>query len=48
MVRYYRKFFRDRYPLALLWLVVSGVWLRFAALAAVALCRQGLNRVIGR
>jgi GT2 family glycosyltransferase len=48
MVRYYRKFFRDQYPAALLWLVVSGVWLRFAALAAVALCRQGLNRVFGR
>ncbi len=34
MIRFYRKFFRDRYPGVLMWLVVAGVWLRFSALAA--------------
>jgi GT2 family glycosyltransferase len=39
MLRFYRKFFRDRYPLPLIWLVYVGVWLRFAAGAARALLR---------
>lgn len=29
MMRFYRKFFRDRYPTPLMFLVASGVWLRF-------------------
>jgi GT2 family glycosyltransferase len=40
MIRYYRKFFRDQYPLPLLWLVVLGVWLRFGVLSGLALVRQ--------
>jgi hypothetical protein len=48
MVRYYGKFLRDSYPRPLSWLVVAGVWLRFAALAAVALVRQGVGRALGR
>ena len=48
MVRYYRKFLRDRYPLPLLWLVVAGVWLRFAVLATSVLLQRGLSRVFGR
>jgi GT2 family glycosyltransferase len=48
MLRYYRKFLRDRYPRPLFWLVVLGVWLRFGALAAVAGVRRGVARVIGR
>jgi GT2 family glycosyltransferase len=40
MVRFYRKFFRDRYPLPLYWLVVLGVWLRFAFLASWAVVRR--------
>jgi GT2 family glycosyltransferase len=48
MVRYYRKFFRDRYPRPLLWLVSLGVWLRFGALATWALAQRGLGRVLGR
>jgi GT2 family glycosyltransferase len=40
MIRYYRKFFRQEYPLPLLWLVFAGVWLRFSALAAMALVRR--------
>jgi len=35
MMRFYRKFFRHQYPGAMMWLVTSGVWLRFAALFAV-------------
>ncbi len=30
MIRFYRKFFRHQYPGVLMWLVVTGVWLRFA------------------
>jgi len=30
MVRFYRKFFRHQYPGMFMWLVISGVWLRFA------------------
>lgn len=41
MVRYYRKFFRCRYPGALMWLVASGVWLRFIAVAI----RHAIHRV---
>jgi hypothetical protein len=48
MVRYFRKFFRDQYPRPLLWLVVAGVWLRFAVLAAAALVREGIRRALDR
>ena len=33
MIRFYRKFFRNQYPGALMWLVAVGVWSRFAVLA---------------
>ena len=48
MVRYYRKFFREEYPLPLCGLVVAGVWLRFAVLATTTATMQGLSRVFGR
>jgi GT2 family glycosyltransferase len=44
MVRFYRKFFGDQYPLPFMWLVFLGVWLRFAALASWALFRRALPR----
>lgn len=44
MIRYYRKFFRERYPAPLMALVVTGVWLRFAAVAAAGLLRRGPAR----
>ncbi len=47
MVRFYRKFFRRAYPLPLMWLVFAGVWLRFLALAPLALAR-GAAGVRGR
>jgi hypothetical protein len=40
MIRFYRKFFRHQYPAALMWLVMAGVWLRFAALALRAAVRR--------
>ena len=48
MVRFYRKFFRDEYPRPFFWLVLTGVWLRFAALATVALLKRGVGGVLGR
>lgn len=33
MLRFFNKFFRRRYPALLWWLVVMGVWLRFALVA---------------
>lgn len=35
MMRFYRLFFRKQYPLPVWWLVVLGIWLRFAAVALV-------------
>lgn len=43
MMRFYRKFFRHQYPIALLWLVAVGVWLRFSILAFYHLVRQGIG-----
>lgn len=40
MLRYYRKFFRDRYSAVMWGAVVVGVWLRFALVAA----RHGIRR----
>jgi GT2 family glycosyltransferase len=37
MIRYYRKFFRTRYPAPLFALVAAGVWARFGILAAASL-----------
>lgn len=35
MVRFYRKFFRKQYPDGLMYLVILGVWVRFAFLAVI-------------
>jgi GT2 family glycosyltransferase len=40
MVRYYRKFFRDDYPLPLMWAVIVTVWLRFGVVAVVKTARR--------
>lgn len=37
MIRFYRKFFRHQYPWPLMPLVVAAVWMRFMALAGLAL-----------
>ncbi len=39
MIRFYRKFFRQQYPLLLLWCVIPAVWVRFAILAVMTLLR---------
>ena len=41
MTRFYRKFFRDRYPWAMMLLVIVAVYLRFTLLAPVLLLRRG-------
>jgi GT2 family glycosyltransferase len=40
MLRFYRKFFRHRYPGLLMWLVGLGVWLRFTLVALVVAARR--------
>lgn len=40
MLRFYRKFYLRRYPRPLAWLVVVGVWGRFAGVAARLLLRR--------
>jgi GT2 family glycosyltransferase len=40
MMRFYRKFFRQQYPGALMWLVAAGVWLRFGVVAAYYTTRR--------
>lgn len=32
MMKFYRKFFRHQYPGALMWLVATGIWLRFGGI----------------
>jgi nucleoside-diphosphate-sugar epimerase len=44
MVRFYRKFFQHQYPGVVMWLVITGVWARFALVASVKAyrnCAQG-------
>jgi GT2 family glycosyltransferase len=43
MVRFYRKFFRRRYPSVLMWAVVAAVWTRFA-IKAVWMALTGAGR----
>ena len=47
MVRFYRKFFRNSYPAPFMWLVITTVWIRFAATAIVIVVRSGLARLKG-
>lgn len=42
MLRFYRKFFIDRYPAPLGWMVAVGIWLRFAAVITF----QGVLRMM--
>src|SRR5262245_58374819 len=46
MIRFYRKFFRDRYPAGLMALVIAAVWLRFCLVCGYYAARLdwwGLN-----
>ncbi len=44
MVRFYRKFFRHQYPVALMWLVEAGVWLRFGGVAFYRTVQRARSR----
>ena len=48
MIRFYRKFFRTRYPAGVMYLVVLAVWTRFALLAGLlslkGICCPGENK----
>lgn len=44
MMRFYRKFFSHQYPCVLMWLVTSGVWLRFALVAIYKTARRVARR----
>ena len=43
MLRFYRKFFLDKYPRPLMWLVMLGVWLRFGLVATYYNFRHLIN-----
>ena len=45
MIRFYKKFFRRQYPLALMGLVILGVWFRFSAIALLYPARQIINGI---
>ncbi len=47
MIRFYRKFFQHRYPGILMVLVVLGVWLRFAGVAAYYTARSVVDKLAG-
>lgn len=46
MLRFYRKFFRDKYPSVVMWLVGLGVWLRFGVMAIYYGLRR-LGKLLG-
>ncbi|MEO5654510.1 MAG: glycosyltransferase family 2 protein [Nitrosospira sp.] len=46
MMRFYRKFFRHEYPGVVMWLVATGVWLRFGAITAIYSARRA-GRLLG-
>ncbi len=48
MMRFYRKFFRHRYPGALMGLVALGIWLRFGAVAMYHTTRHAGRLVTAR
>jgi GT2 family glycosyltransferase len=45
MVRFYRKFFRHRYPSILMWAVAVAVWVRFVAKALIMLLSSAMRSV---
>jgi hypothetical protein len=45
MIRFYRKFFKHQYPLALMYMVITSVWTRFA-LVTTLISLQRLKKVI--
>jgi GT2 family glycosyltransferase len=48
MIRFYRKFFRYRYPSILMWTVILAVWIRFTLKGFVMLISRALRWSISR
>lgn len=48
MVRFYRKFFKNQYPVTIMWLVIIGVWLRFCAVSVNYNIHLLKNSIIAR
>lgn len=44
MSRFYRKFFRQDYPLPLLWLVLGAIWVRFGAICVIDTLKSAVRR----
>jgi GT2 family glycosyltransferase len=44
MLRFYRKFYRERYPRALMWAVAVAVWARFGLLGTGILLKRAVAR----
>jgi hypothetical protein len=44
MIRFYKKFFKTKYPGVLMWLVSIAVWMRFSILALVHFIKNSLTR----
>lgn len=40
MIRFYKKFFRNQYPLLFMYVVFAGIWMRFVAVSAIMLARE--------
>jgi len=47
MIRFYNKFFAHDYPATVVWLVKSGVWLRFGLVAVFSMIRRLASRRTG-
>ena len=48
MMRFYRKFFRHQYPGVLMWLVATGVWMRFFGIAAYHVMNRIKHKIQGK
>lgn len=44
MSRFYRKFFRQDYPLPLLWLVLAAIWARFSAICIIHALKSAVQK----
>lgn len=43
MIRFYKKFFRDKYPPPFMYVVFTGIWMRFVAVSAIMLMREAVR-----
>jgi GT2 family glycosyltransferase len=45
MIRFYRKFFKHQYPLAIMYMVIASVWTRFALLTMLLSLQRLKKRI---